>query len=89
MCRVDFPLVLKILGGEKRSIINVNVKIHFRCVAGSEFASDYNKSMFLVNNRRLTSPLFGTVTLTTYRDFTSSKSTIETLKTLEHHVECV
>ena len=35
--------------------------------------------MFLANNKRLISPLFGTVALTTYRDFTSSKSTTETV----------
>ena len=109
------------LGEEKRSIINVNLKKyprqiqhhvtdlkmellvkivndcklqtiftkkrHFRC--GSEFSSDYNKSVFLANNKRLISSFSGTLALTTYRDFTSSKSTIETLKTLEHHVKCV
>ena len=63
--------------------------LHFRSVIASEFASDYNKSVFLANNEGPISPFFGTVVLTNYRDFTSSKSTTETLKTLEHHVKRV
>ena len=34
-------------------------------VTGSEFTSDYNKTMFLANNKRPISPFFGTVALTT------------------------
>ena len=40
-------------------------KIHFKCVTGSEFASDYNISKFFKNNKRAISRLFGTVTLAT------------------------
>ena len=84
---LKMELLVKIVSDCKLQTIFAK-KRHFICVAGFEFASYYNKSMFLANNKRLISPLFGTVALTTYRDFTSSKSTIETLKTLEHHVKC-
>ena len=64
-------------------------KIHFRCLTGSEFASDYNKSIFFTNDKRAISRLLGTVTLLPNRDFTCSTSTIETLKTLEEDVKFV
>ena len=79
-------LLVKIVNDCKLQTIFAK-KRHFRC--GSEFSSDYNKSMFLAKHKRLISSFFGTVALTSYRDFTSSKSTIKTLKTLEHHVKCV
>ena len=55
----------------------------------SEFAPDYNKSVFLLNNKRVIPSLFVTVAFTTYRDFASSKSATEALKTPEHHLKCV
>ena len=61
---LKMELLVKIVNDCKLQTI-VAKKQHFRCVTGSEIASDYNESMFLVNNKRATSPFFGTVVLTT------------------------
>ena len=47
-----------------------------------------NQKLF-TNNKRAISRFFGTVTLLPSRDFTCSKVTTETLKTLEQDVKCV
>ena len=61
-------------------------KHHFRCVTGSEFASDYHKSN--VSYEQQKSQLYHSFLewwlLLPGRDFTCLKSTIETLKALEH-----
>ena len=62
--------------------------MHFRCVTGSELASDYNKSNFFTNNKRTKSRFFGTVTLTvTLARILSVQR--ETLKSPEEDVKCV
>ena len=66
-------------------------KHHFRCDAGSEFASDYNKSMFLVNNKGTLSQFLwngGCYYLAEIlpREF---KVNYRNTKTLEHNVKCV
>ena len=85
------------LGEEKRSIINVNLKRYLRQIQHS--ITDFKMELLakLVNDfkcfLRTTKELYHGFLewwlLLPSRDFTCSKSTIETLKTLEHNVKCV
>ena len=47
---LKMTLLVKIVNDCKLQIIFAK-KHHFRCDTGSEFAFDYNKSMFLANNK--------------------------------------
>ena len=62
---------------------------HFRCVTGSEFASDYHKSNVYYKQQMswLYHDFLEWWLLLASRDFTCSKSTIETLKAVEHNVK--
>ena len=64
--------------------------IHFRCVTGSEFAFDYNTwNGFYEQRKSYTTVFLERWLLIVNRDFACSKSTTETLKTLEQDVKCV